>query len=309
MLRLNGVPSSIDMVLNGIQPSVEPTWNELMKFLSAQGLNSTLLTLPLEKLSEADGALILRLRNPDLYVVAEHSPENGQLVVDLTDWRRLIPLAELKARWTGEVLEARQPPGFVFRPQRQNADAPALQFEQLFIDYGLVVTKDVVFFRFSVRNVGKKPLEFGDIFPDCGCITVDQPIPAIAPGQTGKIVARYDIRNARHPGPFQNNISVETNDPSYPYMMLTISGNNEPRIFIEPKRLELGAAPIGRKTRAELIVTFQGDDAATGEVTAVSCSDPRFVAAAQKVTDRVSVVQSLNIRDLTPIGFDENCCA
>ncbi len=81
--------------------------------------------------------------------------------------------------------------------------------------------------NFHFTNVGDQPLKLTGVRPGCGCTTSDWTKEEVQPGKKGFISATYNPKN--RPGPFHKAISVETNDPKHPRIILFIAGDVTPR--------------------------------------------------------------------------------
>ena len=98
-------------------------------------------------------------------------------------------------------------------------DAPKIQFERTVCDLGKVIEGQECSGKFSFRNDGTALLQIGQAETTCGC-TVASVLPdKLQPGQTGLIAFTLDLTNVR--GPTQKGITIPSNDPKTPIVMLT----------------------------------------------------------------------------------------
>jgi len=103
-------------------------------------------------------------------------------------------------------------------------DKPIFDAER--VDVGESIVHD-----FEVRNEGDAPLHVTDVRPACGC-TVAEYDKVIAPGESGKVHAVLDTSNET--GGISKGITVLTDDPENPHIVLTIKAVIAPLIFINP---------------------------------------------------------------------------
>jgi len=77
-------------------------------------------------------------------------------------------------------------------------------------------------FVFEFKNTGSTPLIITNVQTSCGCTTAEKPTEPIAKGKSSKIVVKYDTKRV---GNFTKTITVTTNSPTEPTILLTIKGN------------------------------------------------------------------------------------
>lgn len=98
-------------------------------------------------------------------------------------------------------------------------------------DAGKVNKGEEVVHDFVIRNEGTAPLEITEVRPACGCTVADYDA-TIAPGASGKIHAVVDTTDFA--GGIAKGMTVLTNDPNNPRIVLTIKAAVEPAIFLRP---------------------------------------------------------------------------
>ena len=98
-------------------------------------------------------------------------------------------------------------------------------------DAGKVNKGEEVVHDFVIRNEGTAPLEIIEVRPACGCTVADYDA-TIAPGASGKVHAVIDTTDFA--GGISKGMTVLTNDPDNPRIVLTIKTLVEPAIFIRP---------------------------------------------------------------------------
>ncbi len=98
-------------------------------------------------------------------------------------------------------------------------------------DAGKVNKGEEVVLDFVIRNEGTAPLEITEVRPACGCTVADYDA-TIAPGASGKIHAVVDTTDFA--GGIAKGMTVLTNDPDNPRIVLTIKATVEPSVYLRP---------------------------------------------------------------------------
>ncbi len=95
--------------------------------------------------------------------------------------------------------------GFQLFSQEKKAK---ITFKQTEIDYGTINKNSDGTRTFEFTNTGDAPLIINRVKSSCGCTVPSKPTKPIMPGQSDKIVVKY---NTRRPGPFRKTITVYSN--------------------------------------------------------------------------------------------------
>ena len=74
--------------------------------------------------------------------------------------------------------------------------------------------------HFNYENKGKRPIKISSVRPSCGCTVASITKNDVAPGDKGEIVASLKIGDRT--GTQLKTLSVETDDPKTPFIMLTM---------------------------------------------------------------------------------------
>ena len=78
-----------------------------------------------------------------------------------------------------------------------NVNAQAkLKFTETKKDLGKVKKGDVVSAEYEFQNEGDQPLIISSYEVECSCTTAEFPKQPIAPGQSGKIIVKFDTKSA-----------------------------------------------------------------------------------------------------------------
>ena len=92
----------------------------------------------------------------------------------------------------------------------QAQNTAEISFEEEVFDFGELPEGPKVETEFRFTNTGKEPLLISNVKPACSCTASDWTKTAIAPGETGFVVAEYKPK-AGKTGFFSKTVSVTTN--------------------------------------------------------------------------------------------------
>ncbi len=106
--------------------------------------------------------------------------------------------------------------------EKEKQNAPKISFDTETFNYGQVQSGQMVEFEFIFRNTGKDPLRILKTKPSCGCTGSETEMTLLKKGQSSKIKGRFDTRGRS--GQQHHNITVHTNDPERPVVVLYIQG-------------------------------------------------------------------------------------
>ncbi|HEX9636346.1 MAG TPA: DUF1573 domain-containing protein [Acidobacteriota bacterium] len=119
-------------------------------------------------------------------------------------------------------------------PQPATAAAeggPALSLEATSLDQGRVAKGATADYTFTIKNTGSAELKISEVRPSCGC-TVASFDRSIAPGQSGTVRAK--IETSRFIGPIAKTLTVKSNDPNKPELLLTMKADVYQLVDIQP---------------------------------------------------------------------------
>jgi hypothetical protein len=83
-----------------------------------------------------------------------------------------------------------------------------IEFKQLEIDYGTIDKNSDGTRVFEFTNTGDAPLIINRVKSSCGCTIPSKPTKPIMPGQSDKIVVKYNTHRA---GPFRKTVTIYSN--------------------------------------------------------------------------------------------------
>jgi len=114
-----------------------------------------------------------------------------------------------------------------------------IEFKQKEIDYGNIDKNSDGTRVFEFTNTGDAPLIINRVKSSCGCTVPSKPNKPIMPGQTEKIVVKY---NTHRVGPFRKTITVYSN-----------AKNNVVILKIKGKVVDPDAVDLKRKTKSPVL--------------------------------------------------------
>jgi len=114
-----------------------------------------------------------------------------------------------------------------------------IEFKQTEIDYGTIDKNSDGSRIFEFTNTGDAPLIINRVKSSCGCTVPSKPTKPIMPGQSDKIVVKYNTHRA---GPFRKTITVYSN-----------AENNVVILKIKGKVVDPNAVNLKRKNKSPVI--------------------------------------------------------
>ena len=137
-----------------------------------------------------------------------------------------------------------------FFPKMTSADSanvPRVSFKEKSYDYGIIKQGEMVHKDYSFTNTGKHDLIIHKTKASCGCTASKTDKTTIAPGETSMI--KVDFNSSGKHGKQSKTVTVITNDPITPTVILTIKGEVEtpPNTGKDSLNIKPGAQPIKMK--------------------------------------------------------------
>ncbi len=139
-----------------------------------------------------------------------------------------------------------------------SADSPKLTFDEMSHDFGVITDDNSVTTKFKFSNVGKSNLVIGNVQGSCGCTVPALEKKEYAPGEGGEISVTYNPHNRR--GKQQTNVTVNSNDPAAPSMVLQLHSEIKPMMFFEPQLVNFQQVPKANPTSVSFTITSRRDD-------------------------------------------------
>ena len=156
--------------------------------------------------------------------------------------------------------------GLPFGALAQAPDAPAPAAEVLapqivcaetVFDFGERDNAGFVEHDFPIRNAGTLPLEIRNVRASCGCTAVKPSRNVVQPGDSAAISARFDLRGRN--GMQTKTITVTSNDPEKPDLVLQLKGTAMQALRAQPSTLFFGRLEAGAsRSRTFDVVSARG---------------------------------------------------
>ena len=131
-----------------------------------------------------------------------------------------------------------------------------IHFEQTVYDFGKTSQVETVTGTFKFKNVGDGVLKIEAPKPSCGCTVASLKPDTLPPGETGELVFALNLGRSR--ATMEKIITVKSNDPQTPEVLLTIKVDYTPLYDINPIALA-PSVPFGGKA-TNLFVTITRTD-------------------------------------------------
>lgn len=158
---------------------------------------------------------------------------------------------------------------------------------------------------FEIRNRGDAQLKIKDVRPECGC-TVASFDKTIEPGAVGKVHAVLDTQN--FDGPIAKRISVLSNDPDAPRLVLTIQAEVQAILRAQPGYVRM--LHVESEPSAPTGVNLWATDGREIEILAIETPEKYVEASFREATaaERVAGVEArqwrieIRLTDKAPFG-------
>lgn len=121
--------------------------------------------------------------------------------------------------------------------------APVIVCSELTYDFGERNNTEFVEHDYPIRNEGTLSLEILNVRASCGCTAVKPSQNVIPPGGEASVHARLDLRG-RH-GFQRKSITVKSNDPKTPSLVMTLTGTAIQPLRAQPSSLFFGRVGAG----------------------------------------------------------------
>jgi len=139
---------------------------------------------------------------------------------------RIVLLIGLSATIAGYATGADQPAS-----TPAEAGTPKLEISSTLLDFVEVWQGEPVAAEFTVKNVGTAPLTLS-VKSSCGCAAPTPPKSPLAPGEQDTFIITYDT--LRRKGKASQQVTLSTNDPEQPTVVIFIRGNVKPLYVTDP---------------------------------------------------------------------------
>lgn len=152
--------------------------------------------------------------------------------------------------------------GVLINAQRATAQTVSNNFARIAVDiaefdFGKVTEGELVQHEFVVRNDGQAPLEIKRVAPACGCTVAEIPMSTIQPGASANLLVSFDTKGFF--GEKVKPVLIYTNDPANPSFEVSLKGEVERDVRIEPPRLYFGVVSKGKSSSKYIDVETDPD--------------------------------------------------
>ncbi|MFG0294646.1 MAG: DUF1573 domain-containing protein [Maioricimonas sp. JB045] len=188
--------------------------------------------------------------------------------------------------WASAVLLAVVVGRNAWQAYSQYRHPPALSCSQPVFEFGTAISGDPISHTFTVKNVGRSPLEILDVHAQCGCTTVRDTLKGqmVPPGEQFDVPVTLQTTPSDS-GPLEKSLSIRFAGDSQRKLTLTVKGIVEPPWTWSPAIVSL--ADVSRETAdSRQILVRQHPDLEPAEVTHLSQS-PFLDATFRRAPDAV----------------------
>jgi len=142
---------------------------------------------------------------------------------------------QLSPDWFRQFEQRAQPAAPTPTPAARTS--PRITFEKEVHDFGVVSPETSSLCEFKFKNTGTGVLRIGEVTKDCGCTTFALDRAEYAPGQIGSVRVKY--LSDTQLGPVTKQLTVPTNDPANPEVILALKATVMAKVDYQPKTLTL----------------------------------------------------------------------
>lgn len=175
-------------------------------------------------------------------------------------------------------------------PQPQ-AGGPKMSVSQTVYDFKEIPAAKDALCDFIVQNTGDAILEIKEVRASCGCTAVVADKKLVPPGESSKIAVRFNPGNSS--ANFEKSITVTTNDPTTPVVVLKIKGTVVADVTVEPSYVRFENAPRDRPSESQFTVTLKNPD--SSGILEIKPDVPYLSCQSQKKDDRGRTVVGLTL--------------
>ena len=126
----------------------------------------------------------------------------------------------------------------VTTPQTPQAMTPQVQGPSLMLDslrqeIGMRKPGETVQHGLNLRNTGSEPVEIKSVKAASDDVKVDSNYDKAIAANSNRLV-KLEIKVPDKPGPFTQNITIQSNDPKHPEQTVTLAGTARPFVEVQP---------------------------------------------------------------------------
>ncbi len=132
------------------------------------------------------------------------------------------------------------------------AGTPKIQFDTLVYDFGKTSMVQQLTGKFIISNAGDATLQNIKAQPSCGCTVAKPNIDKLEPGEKTELPFTVNVGAIR--GNVEKKITVTSNDPKQPSIVLTLKAEMVPTFDIAPAMISLGNLHQGSTTNFTVMI-------------------------------------------------------
>lgn len=179
-------------------------------------------------------------------------------------------------------------------PSDQVSAPPRIVFQETMHDFGRTAQGSKVRHSFAFRNAGGLDLSIDNLRASCACTVAAPSVRVIPPGGEGSIDATFDTE--RDSGRKTRTITVYSNDPAQPVTNLSLLGEIDAEVAVEPPALYVGHVQRGQTPRNQARLLVADAALLTGAE-----SDGKILDASLRATG-AGISLSVTIKPDAPAG-------
>lgn len=179
----------------------------------------------------------------------------------------------------------------------ESPSGPRIACDEPTYDFGQRDNREVVEHTFVIRNEGDLTLEIKRVHASCGCTVVQTSSRSVPPGGTAEITARLNLHGRR--GPQHKTITVESNDPQQPRLILSLKGIAAEEMNVLPDRFFFGQV-TGADTVSRTVTV--SSEAVSFNITNITCNSGSLSVSVETVRTGHSYRVTATLKPPLPDG-------
>ncbi len=177
-------------------------------------------------------------------------------------------------------------------------NAPRLVCDEPVFDFGTRDPSEPVEHTFLLRNEGTLTLEISRVHASCGCTVANISERSVPPGGESKITSRLSLQGRM--GPQHKTITVDSNDPAQPQMILAMKGVAGYAVNAQPPQVMQPRVQPGSQPSADIIIS--GADETPFRITAVESTSDRLAATVTPMQENRAYRVTVALKDPLQAG-------
>ena len=219
--------------------------------------------------------------NNDHFFVFESVNSDGVNITDsVQKYGPHVTWDELSNIWDGDLLIFNKK-----KTHRKKQENTPLAFSEIPIyDFGKALGGSKIKHTFTIKNIGKKPLEILSVTETCTCTASVLSQDEIPPGKTGSISSVLTVPSGN--GQMNESLLVLTNDPTQNTLTLTLKGEVFTPLKTFPELIAFGnQKPLKDPVTKQISLHLQEET----EIQSVR-TNSKYIKAALKIRDKIPYV-------------------